>query len=521
MEGIYTSVSCSSTTSSSMRQETCCCGARRWWAGGGSISTITPSLTWPLARIWGSKMMTRWNSTAASCPAPPRNLKKLVQEGKKHVQVAEKDLDLVARYLRIQEAIWVRGICEKLDKERQGHLQEAEDDLPEGDEEVDPETVRVHMLARGEGGSQTFQSGDDGEGIIDTGELQDGFIRQSWLRYFMTRGFSNYSRRAFDWLLLPGWNRAFPAGPARLFAWIDQEARWKSIVGARQEQRHMVLLQAAQSYFEQRKTLSRFPMALEELVIRLQEIRLKEAVLLLGRQLQFQGKIAVPPCRWMTPDELLEHRSTLKIKALKVSGDQERLEDEDDLVNVEKIAVHQAGFIFQAYKVTARSLSLSLVLIQRRSTSGSLRSSTCCESETRCSPRLSLTSSSHRFLMMGIVNFIFPDSPQQTAAGCAVAFASLLLAIYYRPFINRRLNTMYQLALFTQVLTLFCESFNSSRCCADEALQMESCWTCRSTFTRTACLLLTCVSPQVAVQAGRGGHGRDGADDSDHHHHHL
>ena len=64
--------------------------------------------------------------------------------------------------------------------------------------------------------------------------------------------------------------------------------------------------------------------------------------------------------------------------------------------------------------------------------------------------------------MMGIVNFIFPDSPQQTAAGCAVAFSSLLLAIYFRPFVNRRLNTLYQLALFTQTLTLFCELSLSS-----------------------------------------------------------
>ena len=58
--------------------------------------------------------------------------------------------------------------------------------------------------------------------------------------------------------------------------------------------------------------------------------------------------------------------------------------------------------------------------------------------------------------MMGIVSFIYPDSPQQVAAGCVVAFWSLMLAIYLRPFINRRLNTLYQLSLLTQTMTLFC-----------------------------------------------------------------
>eukprot|EP00960_Hanusia_phi_P067514 766645-Hanusia_phi.AAC.1 len=57
---------------------------------------------------------------------------------------------------------------------------------------------------------------------------------------------------------------------------------------------------------------------------------------------------------------------------------------------------------------------------------------------------------------MGIVSFVYPDSPQQVAAGCVVAFWSLMMAIYLRPFVNHRLNTLYQLSLLTQTTTLFC-----------------------------------------------------------------
>ena len=59
--------------------------------------------------------------------------------------------------------------------------------------------------------------------------------------------------------------------------------------------------------------------------------------------------------------------------------------------------------------------------------------------------------------MMGTVNFIYPESPQQLAAGFVISLFSLLLAIYLSPYINRKLNFAYQAALFTQTLTLFCK----------------------------------------------------------------
>lgn len=59
--------------------------------------------------------------------------------------------------------------------------------------------------------------------------------------------------------------------------------------------------------------------------------------------------------------------------------------------------------------------------------------------------------------MMGVINYIYPNSPQQLAAGFMVSFVSLLLAIYTAPFNNEKLNSMYQLSLMTQTLTLFCK----------------------------------------------------------------
>eukprot|EP00960_Hanusia_phi_P067515 766645-Hanusia_phi.AAC.2 len=299
------------------------------------------------------------------------NSKEIVERVLKNVAQAEEHLRLVSLYLRIQESLWVRHICERLDNEREAEamaMKEYSDGMveeqhEEEQEDFDPVQISVNNFNDVADDLMNVEEGErDGEGIIDTGEIQEGFLRQSWLQYFMARGSTSFKSLLYDWILLPGWRRSFPGGPARLFEWIEREQEWSQVAAEERTQRTASLLAAARTYYMKRKELSKFPMPLEELVIRLQEIRLKEAVLLLGKQLQYQGKIAVPPCRWMTQDELLERKTKMKIKAVKVSAnasqkfefvEEEEDVDEDDLINVEKVAVHQAGFIFQAYKVTS------------------------------------------------------------------------------------------------------------------------------------------------------------------------
>ena len=328
------------------------------------------------------------------------------------LQNAMEDLKMLKFWLRVQETLWVYQSCKLLDSDADEETPRgtgATDIMAHRDAEVDKlcnaytfEQVMTsdefwrevnHQMYHADTGDleahelQDASERGHGEGVIDTKELENGLVKLSWFHFFYcdcvssdehgaSKGslfnFSKLSTKAFDLTSLPGWNRAYPAGPARVFDWLKLMRQKKQSVkdqGTSTDPKEVALLNVASSFFDRENSKSLFPMPLEVMVHRMLEVRLKEAVILLGRRLEGQGSLAVPACRWLTNDDVqqMEYKYLRKQTPDNQTGghDEQSPEEKlldmemrfpDDLFTVEKIALHQAGFIFQAYKVRQEGL---------------------------------------------------------------------------------------------------------------------------------------------------------------------
>eukprot|EP00960_Hanusia_phi_P045232 757100-Hanusia_phi.AAC.3 len=250
------------------------------------------------------------------------------------------------------------------------------------------------------------------DGTIDTGELEaaftDGFLRytnakstnrneshdrkdsgqqssgtqQGSSRNDDKSSFERFLERntsvLLDLVALPGWNRASPPGPARAHRWLKKATEMLP-TGRVQELQEQQLHEARNFLMKLKSVL---PISIEKMVHYMLEIRLKKIIIHLGHELEQDGLLALPPCRWLTVEQIrkLEYQNTDKgkrkdgkqgnkkdrnasgaegnadppqIEKLKVTAGESRDKAPfpDHLLAVEKIAINQAGFIFQAYKV--------------------------------------------------------------------------------------------------------------------------------------------------------------------------
>eukprot|EP00960_Hanusia_phi_P045597 757348-Hanusia_phi.AAC.6 len=421
------------------------------------------------------------------------------KEKGENLDEASKNLTDMKYLMRICESLWIYDTCKKLDvddsqkvegmanEEDSGEMLPGEE-TPNLEEVMDSDAFWSCIeLSRSENGG-----GNKNSGVIDIEELQTGFVKLSWYSFFGNTS-PTTAKTMFDSLSLPGWQRAYPAGPARMHDWNQEvagaEVQTEEEIAEREEEtrnerhrRRSALKRAAKEFFQQENIKSSFPMPLEVIVHRMQEVKLKESIILLGKRLEFQGVLAVPICRWLTADEIQKMEDQLT-EAESSPGDQDKVAEvseggvgpssmqeskeerlvvvNDDFFQVEKVAVNQAGFIFKAYKVRLSPGCCQTDTSDRQTTGTS--SWWRCSGSTRaaCLQMRSADPPGRRFLMMGTVNFIYPDSPQQLAAGFVISLFSLLLAIYLSPYVNRKLNFAYQAALFTQTLTLFCKRSSS------------------------------------------------------------
>ena len=304
--------------------------------------------------------------------------------------------------MRICESLWTYETCKRLDVDSEGQAEsDTEGARGGGDVEemlrgeqtpslatvMDSEEFWSCMEASRTGGRR---GASKRAGEVDIEELQSGFVKMSWYNFFGEPSKAN-AKTLYDSMSLPGWNRAYPAGPALMHDWLGYfDGNEEEGEGANAEEtqelehearnerqrRRAALKRAAAKFFEEENIKSSFPMPLEVIVHRMQEVKLKEAIILLGKRLEFQGMLAVPICRWLTPDEihLMEDQlteaedSTSKeeegetVGVNPSEGGQNSMQEgpgrkvvvvNDDYFQVEKVAVNQAGFIFKAYKVRA------------------------------------------------------------------------------------------------------------------------------------------------------------------------
>eukprot|EP00960_Hanusia_phi_P000421 11783-Hanusia_phi.AAC.1 len=190
---------------------------------------------------------------------------------------AKEDLKRLRFWMRVQETIWIYQSCKKLDQndEKEGELRRTAEDMMAyeeagvqklyttysfeqvmtGEEFWRDVNRSVFHASDEEMGEHEVGSGADevGEGVIDTKELEKGFLRLTWYHFFycdcvcsegQEGGTSKMATKIYDIWTLPGWNRAYPAGPARLFDWL------KYVDSRPEAEKQGALFEAANEFFQ-------------------------------------------------------------------------------------------------------------------------------------------------------------------------------------------------------------------------------------------------------------------------------
>ncbi len=62
-----------------------------------------------------------------------------------------------------------------------------------------------------------------------------------------------------------------------------------------------------------------------------------------------------------------------------------------------------------------------------------------------------------KFLLTGVLVFVYPDSPEQIACGFVVTCLFFVLYGKMNPFLQNGVNQLQNMSMLTQAITLFCK----------------------------------------------------------------